>query len=63
MDIHEQDIERLRAAIELMVSRKMRTPKDFDYLSEQIFERVHQTVSPTTLLFSARFCPKKVICL
>lgn len=49
MDIHEQDIERLRAAIELMVSRKMRTPKDFDYLSEQIFERVHQTISPTTL--------------
>ena len=27
----------------------MRTPKDFDYLSEQIFAKVHQTVSPTTL--------------
>ncbi len=49
MDIHEQDIERLRVAIETSVYRKMRTPKDFDYLSELIFERVHQTVSPTTL--------------
>ena len=27
----------------------MRTPKDFDFLSEQIFEKEHQTVSPTTL--------------
>ena len=44
-----QNIDRLRIAIEAQVSREMRTPKDFDYLSEKIFEKVHQTVSPTTL--------------
>ena len=44
-----QYIDRLRIAIEAQVSREMRTPKDFDYLSEKIFEKVHQTVSPTTL--------------
>jgi hypothetical protein len=27
----------------------MRTPKDFDFLSEQIFVKLHETVSPTTL--------------
>ena len=48
-DIRNQNIDRLRQTIETQTGRKMRTPKDFDYLSEQIFEKVHQTVSPTTL--------------
>jgi hypothetical protein len=47
--IQDQNIDRLKAAIEASVDRKMRTPKDFDYLSEQIFKSVHQTISPTTL--------------
>ena len=27
----------------------MRTPKDFDFLAESIFEKLHQRISPTTL--------------
>ena len=49
MDIIDKDIDRLRKSIEAQVDREMRTPKDFDFLSEKIFEKVHQTVSPTTL--------------
>ena len=49
MEIQKQYIDRLKAAIEVLVDRKMRTPKDFDFLSEQIFEKVHQNISPTTL--------------
>lgn len=47
--MNNQHIYRLRESIEVQVDRKMRTPKDFDYLSEQIFKSVHQTISPTTL--------------
>lgn len=47
--MNNQYIDRLRESIEAQVDRKMRTPKDFDFLSEQIFEKEHQTVSPTTL--------------
>jgi hypothetical protein len=47
--MNNQNIDRLRKSIEAQVDREMRTPKDFDYLSEKIFEKVHQTVSPTTL--------------
>ena len=49
MDIIDKDIDGLRKSIEAQVDREMRTPKDFDFLSEKIFEKVHQTVSPTTL--------------
>ena len=45
----EQALERLREEIESLVGRKMKTPKDFDFLAEQIFEKIHETVSPTTL--------------
>ena len=47
--MNNQNIDRLRKSIEAQVDRKMRTPKDFDFLSEQIFDKLHQTVSPTTL--------------
>ena len=47
--MNNQSIDRLRESIEAQVDREMRTPKDFDFLSEKIFEKVHQTVSPTTL--------------
>lgn len=46
---HEQALAKLRELIETAVDRKMRTPKDFDFLSEQIFAKLHETVSPTTL--------------
>ena len=49
MDNLNQNIERLRRTIETQAEREMRTPKDFDFLSERIFEKVHLTVSPTTL--------------
>lgn len=48
----EQDTEalgRLRERVEQVVGRKMQTPKDFDYLSERIFEKSHQNISSTTL--------------
>jgi hypothetical protein len=45
----EQAIARLREMIEGVVERKMKTPKDFDFLSECIFEQFHETISPTTL--------------
>lgn len=46
---NEQALACLRELIETAVDRKMRTPKDFDFLSEQIFDKLHETVSPTTL--------------
>lgn len=49
MIIQEQVLALLREDIEKEVGRKMYTPKDFDFLSECIFNKLHQTVSPTTL--------------
>ena len=45
----EQALTSLRELIETTVDRKMKTPRDFDFLSEQIFDKLHETVSPTTL--------------
>lgn len=42
-------IQRLKDSIEHMVNRKMCTPKDFDFLSEEIFARLNIMVSSTTL--------------
>ena len=39
----------LRESIETAIGRKLRTPKDFDFLAESIFEKLHQRISPTTL--------------
>ena len=44
-----QALERLREAIEIAVDRKMKTPKDFDFLAGQIFDKLHENVSSTTL--------------
>ena len=49
MDYQEQNIQRLREAIEVAVGRRMQTPKDFDFLSEMIFDKTRQHISPTTL--------------
>ena len=45
----EQALARLRELIEGTIERKMKTPKDFDFLSECIFEKFHERISPTTL--------------
>ena len=42
-------ISLLRQAIEAKVDREMHISGDYTYLSECIFEELHQTVSPTTL--------------
>ena len=44
-----QDIDRLRKAIEQDIGRQMQTPKDFEFLSACIFQRLQQTVSVSTL--------------
>ena len=35
--------------VEARIGRKIQTPKDFEFLSEQIFDSLHQHISPTTL--------------
>lgn len=49
MDIKENNIALLRQKIEDKVGRQMQTPKDFDYLSDCVFEECHQKISPTTM--------------
>ena len=39
----------LREAVEKATSRKMCTPRDFDFLAMRIFDTTHTYVSPTTL--------------
>ena len=43
------DYELICRAVEQSVGYSPRTPKDFDRLSDDIFARLHQKVSPTTL--------------
>ena len=45
----EKALAKLREQIEGVVERKMKTPKDFEFLSECIFEKFHERISPTTL--------------
>lgn len=42
-------IERLKICVEETIGKKLKTPKDFTNLSEQIFTRLHIMLSPTTL--------------
>ena len=46
--MQEQEIGRLREALEQAVGRKLQTPKDFKYLSDCIFDKLHEHISPTT---------------
>lgn len=39
----------LRERVEQVVDRKMKTPKDYDYLSKSILEKQHENISATTL--------------
>ncbi len=43
------ELTRLREKVEQSVGRKMKTPKDFDFLAEQIFNKLHEQLSSTTL--------------
>ena len=45
----EKHIDQLRLTVEAYVGRRMKTPKDFIFLSEQIFTRRKMMISPTTL--------------
>lgn len=45
----EQLFENLRHAIEEAVGRKLKTPGDFDFLAEAIYEKLHRSVSSSTL--------------
>lgn len=45
----EQAIEQLRLAVERKAGRKMQTNKDFDCLSESIYDQTHAKISTTTL--------------
>ena len=49
MNQQDNHIARLREGMETKAGRQMHTPKDFDFLSESIFETLHQKVSATTL--------------
>lgn len=48
-DQQEKALAKLRELIEGVVERKMKTPKDFEFLSECIFDKFHERISPTTL--------------
>ena len=43
------EISELKKRIEQQLKRKVKTPNDFIFLSGAIWERTHQTMSPTTL--------------
>lgn len=45
----DENILRLRQAIEEVACRKIQTPKDFDFLSELLRERLDERVSTSTL--------------
>lgn len=49
MNKNRPEITELRHRIENSVNRSIKTPSDFDFLSGAIWERTHETISPTTL--------------
>ena len=49
MTTQEEAICRLLGRVEEKVGRKMKTPRDFDFLAEQIFETMHKSISVSTL--------------
>ena len=42
--------EQLRSDIETALKKKLQTPKDFEFLRERLYERLHILVSRTTLM-------------
>lgn len=49
MQITNPEIEKLKITIEESLNRKIKTPKDFTFLTGAIWERTHETISTTTL--------------
>ncbi len=49
MDAPKQAIEQLRLAVERKAGRKMQTNKDFDCLSDSVYDQTHAKISTTTL--------------
>lgn len=49
MNQQKELLERLRQELEAAVQKKIQTPKDFEYLSDCIFQKLHEKISPTTL--------------
>lgn len=49
-EISTEELLNLCSSIEDTIGRKMQIPKDFKYLSEEIFKRVHSLISPSTLM-------------
>ena len=45
----DESILLLRTSIEEMYGRRFLTPKDFTFLSTEIYKRIHYYISPTTL--------------
>lgn len=43
------EIHELKKQVENRLKRKMKTPNDFIFLSGVVWERTHETISPTTL--------------
>lgn len=44
------EYEKLCRAVEQALHRQLKTPKDFDYASERVTRKTHETISPTTLM-------------
>ena len=42
-------IQQLRAAIEAVEGERMKSPRDFEALHQHIFEKIHQSISTSTL--------------
>ncbi len=49
MDATDNNYDKLRQAVEKSVGRKMRTPKDFEFLAMRIYDMYKFQLSPTTL--------------
>ena len=58
--IQDPKIALLFERIEQKVDRRMKTPKDFEYLSVCIFETLHQRISSTTLKRMWGYVPESV---
>ena len=43
------ELHKLQQEIEYRLGRKMCTPKDFQWLSDEMFRQLHETLSPSTL--------------
>ena len=43
------EITELKSRVETQLKRKVKTPNDFIFLGGVIWERTHETISPTTL--------------